>query len=148
MHLASIAKVSEPLDFCLWLVKASAALSRRFDGRLGAFHGISFSDFLVLLHMSRAPGGRLRRVDLADRLGLTPSAVTRTLIPLEKIGLVTRQSDPHDARAGYAVLSKSGQRVLREALETAEGISQDAVPRDAGGHLASLSGVLARLVGG
>ena len=147
MHPATISKVSEPLDFCLWLVKASAALSRRFDGSLGGFHGISFSDFHVLLEMSRAPGGRLRRVDLAAHLGLTPSAVTRTLIPLEKIGLVTRQTDPHDARAGYAVLTKSGQRVLREALVTAEQISQESVPRDVGAQLAPLSEVLNRLVG-
>ena len=147
MHSTTISKVSEPLDFCLWIAKASAALSRRFDGRLGGFHGISFSDFNVLLQMSRASGGRLRRVDLAAHLGLTPSAVTRTLIPLEKIGLVTRQTDPHDARAGYAVLTKSGQRVLREALETAEAFSQESVPRDAGAHLAPLSEVLSRLVG-
>lgn len=147
MHPATISKVSEPLDFCLGLVKASAALFRRFDGRLGAFHGISFSDFHVLLQMSRAPGGRLRRVDLAAQLGLTPSAVTRTLIPLEKIGLVTRQTDPRDARAGYAVLTKSGQRILREALETAEMISQQSVPRDVGAHLAPLSEVLGRLLG-
>lgn len=147
MRSTTISKVSEPLDFCLWLVKASAALSRRFDGRLGALHGISFSDFNVLLQMSRAPGGRLRRVDLAGQLGLTPSAVTRTLIPLEKIGLVTRQTDPHDARAGYAVLTKSGQRVLREALETAEELCEESVPREAGAHLAPLSEVLMRMVG-
>jgi DNA-binding MarR family transcriptional regulator len=140
-------KISEPLALCLAVAKASAALSRRFDGRLGSFHGLSFSDFLLLLELSRAPGGRLRRVDLAARVGLTPSAVTRTLIPLEKIGLAARQTDPHDARAGYAVLTRSGQRVLREAWETAEAISREAVPEDAAG-LPALSGVLSAVVGG
>jgi DNA-binding MarR family transcriptional regulator len=138
--------VSAPLEFCLALAKASSSLSRRFDGRLGTFHGIGFSDFLVLLAMSRAPGGRLRRVDLAGQLGLTPSAVTRTLIPLEKIGLVTRQRDPHDARAGYAVLTKSGQRVLREALESAELLCEQTIPAAMNAHVGKLTEALGRLV--
>src|SRR6476661_7172096 len=84
-------------DFCLRLARATAVLVRRFDNSLGSQHGISFSDFQLLNHLSRAPGGRLRRVDLAERVGLTASGVTRTLLPLEKIGLVTREPDPRDA---------------------------------------------------
>ncbi len=39
---------------------------------------------MTLYYLERAPGGRLRRVDLAERLGLTASGVTRSLLPLEK----------------------------------------------------------------
>jgi DNA-binding MarR family transcriptional regulator len=136
---------SASLEFCVSLAKVHARLARRFDGRLGSWHGISFADFIVLLHLSRAPGARLRRVDLAAELGLTGSAVTRALIPLEKIGLVRREPDPHDARVGYAVLAKSGHRVVRDALESAELISQEAVPIDSARQFAALNRVVRRL---
>lgn len=137
--------ISQSLDFCLRLASAHAALVRRFDGRLGALHGLSFGDFLVLLHLGRAPGGKLRRVDLAAQLGLTASAVTRTLIPLEKIGLVTRQPDARDARVGYAVLTRSGRRLLEEASESAELISQEVFTSDQVPRLDALSEGLARI---
>ncbi|HYN07371.1 MAG TPA: MarR family transcriptional regulator [Vicinamibacterales bacterium] len=140
-----LTSTSAALEFCVSLAKVHARLARRFDGRLGSWHGISFADFVVLLHLSRAPGARLRRVDLAAELGLTGSAVTRALIPLEKIGLVRREPDPHDARVGYAVLSKSGHRVVREALESAELISQEAVPIESARQFAVLNRVVRRL---
>jgi DNA-binding MarR family transcriptional regulator len=133
------------LEFCLSLAKVHARLARRFDGRLGSWHGISFADFVLLLHLSRAPGSRLRRVDLAAELGLTGSAVTRALIPLEKIGLVTREPDPRDARVGYAVLSRSGQRIVREALESAEMISREAISIESGRRVAALNRVVRKL---
>lgn len=136
------------LDFCLRLAKAHAAMVRRFDGRLGTHHGLAFGDFVILLHLHRAPGGKLRRVDLAEQVGVTASAVTRALIPLEKIGLVTRQPDPHDARVGYASLTKAGHRLLREAMESAEILSEGAVPSVAPSHLQALSALLTRIAAG
>lgn len=136
---------SPSLEFCLSLAKVHARLTRRFDGRLGSWHGLSFADFILLLQLSRAPGSKLRRVDLATELGLTGSAVTRALIPLEKIGLVTREPDPRDARVGYAVLSRSGQRVVREALESAEMISQEAIPVDGARRVAALTRIVRKL---
>src|SRR4051812_42889087 len=139
--------LSAPLSFCVRLAKANAALSRRFDGRLGTFHGVSFGDFVVLLHLSQATEGRLRRVDLAQQLGLTASAVTRMLIPLEKIGLVKRQPDPHDARVGYAVLTAAGRETLARARESAELISQEVIPSSAAPHLSDLNDALSVLAG-
>ncbi|SRR6266487_1620484 len=130
--------VSESLRLCMALFRAQAVLSRRFDGRLGSWHGMSFGDFIVLLHISRAEDGRLRRVDLARELGLTASAVTRILIPLEKIGLVSRQTDEHDGRVGYAVLTKAGREILRDALESAEMISEEVVGPKAATRLAEV----------
>jgi DNA-binding MarR family transcriptional regulator len=136
---------SPSLDFCLRLAKAHAALVRRFDGRLGTLHGLSLGDFILLFNLSRAPGGKLRRVDLAAELGLTASAVTRALIPLERIGLVTRQRDMRDARIGYAVLTKTGQRVLEESMSSAEGVSEDAIPQKNSSQLRSLSELLLQI---
>jgi DNA-binding MarR family transcriptional regulator len=137
--------VSLSLNFCLRLARAQAALLRRFDGPLGALHGLGFSDFLVLFHLSRAPGGKLRRIDLAGQVGVTASAVTRTLIPLEKVGLVTRQTDAHDARVSYAVLTRAGWRLLEDSLESAETISRDAISPEGVRRLGALSELLAQL---
>src|SRR6185436_19328426 len=133
------------LDLCLELARVHARMVRRIDGRLGAVHGLSFSDFAILRQLDLAAEGRLRRVDLADQLGLTPAAVTRALIPLEKIGLVKREIDRNDARVGFASLTRSGKRVLQEATESAESISDEAFSLDAG-QLAELSRLLEKLV--
>jgi DNA-binding MarR family transcriptional regulator len=134
-------------DFCLRLARAHAMLIRRFDSALGNHHGISFGDFQVLDHLSRAPGGRLRRVDLAERLGLTASGVTRTLLPLEKIGLVTRQSDPRDARVGYAAVTPAGLELLVNATAITDLISADLLQSLPPEQLAALSALLGNLAG-
>lgn len=145
--MASTLHSNPSLDFCLRLAKAHAVLVRRFDGRLGALHGLSLGDFILLLNLNRAPGGKLRRVDLAEQLGLTASAVTRALIPLERIALVKRQRDLRDARIGYAVLTKAGQRVLQEAMSSAEVVSEDAIPEKNNSQLGSLSELLLHIGG-
>lgn len=108
------------LEFSLLVSRTNAELARRLDRRLGALHGLSFVDFTVLNELAADASGKLRRVDLAEKLGLTQSAVTRILLPLEKIGLVSRHPDPNDARVGYAALTKTGRAILEEATETAE----------------------------
>ncbi|MDB5917064.1 MAG: MarR family transcriptional regulator [Massilia sp.] len=141
---------SEPTpttDFCLRLARAHAMLIRRFDSALGNHHGLSFGDFQLLNHLSRAPGGRLRRVDLAERLGLSASGVTRTLLPLEKIGLVTRQPDPRDARVGYAAVTPVGEELLQNATVTVDLVSSDLIKGVAPDGLAAMAGLLGQLAG-
>src|SRR6476661_9589239 len=111
-------------EFCLRMARAWAALSRRLDSSLGSLHGISFADYQLLLNLQRAPGGRLRRVDLAEKLGLTASGVTRSLLPLEKIGLVGRQSDPRDARVGYAIITPTGSELVLNASVVVDNVSR------------------------
>lgn len=90
----------------------------RVDAELGAVHGLGLSDFAALHHLAEAPSGRLRRVDLARLLALTPSGVTRLLGPLERRGIVTRESSGHDARATYAVLTRPGRALVKNATAT------------------------------
>jgi DNA-binding MarR family transcriptional regulator len=110
----------------LWETRAGAAL--------GGFHGLGLSDFAALHHLLEAPGYRLRRIDLAQRLALTPSGVTRLLNPLERRGIVTREDAGHDARATYAVLTKSGRQLIKDAETTmgafAESLLQSLNERD------------------
>ncbi|WLI90468.1 MarR family winged helix-turn-helix transcriptional regulator [Massilia sp. R2A-15] len=138
---------SVPTDFCLRLARAHSLLIRRFDSALGNHHGLSFGDYQVLNHLARAPGGRLRRVDLAERLGLTASGVTRTLLPLEKIGLVTRETDPRDARVGFAAVTPSGEELLLNATVTADQVSAELLTAVDPTQLASMTDLLAQLAG-
>jgi DNA-binding MarR family transcriptional regulator len=138
---------SPTTDFCLRMARAHAAMLRRFDSALGSIHGISFGDFQLLDHIDRAAGGRLRRVDLAERLGLTASGVTRALLPLEKIGLVAREADPRDARVGYAVITAAGKELLANATVTTNLVSGDLLQAVAPTDLDSMSALLGQLAG-
>ncbi len=131
------------LDFCLRLARAQAVLVRRFDSILGNLHGLSFSDYQLLYHLQRAPGARLRRIDLAERLALTASGITRSLMPLEKIGLVARQADARDARVGYAAITEAGQALLVHADATAQALGQELLDNVSAEQLAPLSMLLA-----
>ena len=135
------------LDFCLRLARAQALIVRRFDSILGNLHGLSFGDYQLLYHLQRAPGGRLRRIDLAERLALTASGITRSLMPLEKIGLVVRQADARDARVGYAVITEAGQALLIHADATAQALGQELLQDAPAEQLGALSAVLAKLAG-
>ena len=134
-------------EFCLRLSRAWATLSRRLDSALGSHHGISFADYQLLLQLQRAPGNRLRRVDLADRLGLTASGVTRSLLPLEKIGLVTRESDPRDARVGYASITPTGAELVTNATVVVDNVSRMALGGPARAQVEAGSALLAQLAG-
>src|SRR3954470_17484911 len=111
---------SRSLTLGITIARCNAELARRLDRRLGGLHGLSFVDLTVLTQLNSDASGRMRRVDLAEKLGLTQSAVTPILAPLERIGLVSRHADPNDARVGYAALTKTGRTILAEATETAE----------------------------
>jgi len=104
--------------------RAVALWENRADAELGASHGIGLSDFEAMHHLAEAPGGRLRRVDLARRLALTPSGVTRLLGPLERRGIVAREASGHDARATYAVLTRSGRALAADAAGTLTAIAE------------------------
>lgn len=134
-------------DFCLRLARAATAMTRRFDSGLGNHHGISFADYQLLRQLARAPEGRLRRVDLADRLGLTASGVTRSLLPLEKIGLVGRQSDPRDARVGYAIITPAGAELVGNADSLVETMAAELVGDPPFAHLDAMALLLGQIAG-
>jgi len=108
----------------LGIRRAVALWEARADAELGAIHGLGLSDFAALYSLGEAPGGRLRRVDLARRLALTPSGVTRLLGPLERRGIVSRETSGDDARATYAVLTRSGKTLVKDATATVAVIAE------------------------
>ena len=128
------------------LLRAHASSTRRFNAQLVAEHGLTLNDYEVLLHLSHADGKRLRRVDLAERILLTPSGITRLLEGLERGGYVERASCASDARVTYAQLTDDGEAKLREAADAhVAGIREYFRDRFSRDELLALSGLLQRL---
>jgi DNA-binding MarR family transcriptional regulator len=100
------------------LVRGHAAATRALNVRLVADHGLTINDYEALLHLARADARRMRRVDLADRLILTASGVTRLLDGLEQAGYVERAACASDRRVTYAVLTDAGIEKLRTASDS------------------------------
>lgn len=128
------------------LLRAHASTTRRFNAELVAGHGLTLNDYEVLLHLSRADGRRLRRVDLAQRVLLTPSGITRLLEGLERAGYVERASCESDARVTYAQLTEAGEQKLHEAAEShVAGIHEFFRGRFSKDELEALGALLERL---
>lgn len=128
------------------LLQIHSRLAERFAGPLGAVHGLALNELLLLMHLERAAGNRLSRVDLARRLSVSPSTVTRMAAPLEKLRLVGREADARDARLAYVVLTAGGKRRVGEARATLERLAADVFKdRWTEAEISSLNELLARI---
>lgn len=107
-----------PTTNALRLIQAADDFQASLSGELSAVHGLSVKEFLLLLHLDRAAANRLSRVDLAKRMHVSASTITRMAAPMEKIGLVGRQEDNRDARLVFVVATETGRQKLSEALAT------------------------------
>jgi DNA-binding MarR family transcriptional regulator len=96
------------------LLRGQAGIARELSASLQAEHGLTINDYEALLLLSRDEQG-LRRIDLAERLVLTASGVTRLLDGLERAGWVAKQGCETDARVTYALLTDAGREKLRQA---------------------------------
>ena len=97
------------------LLRTSASTTRLLSADLQEAHGLTINDFEALLVLSHAEDGRLKRVDLARNLMLTPSGITRLLRGLEDAGLVERAACASDLRVTYAQLTDAGRDKLEAA---------------------------------
>jgi DNA-binding MarR family transcriptional regulator len=130
------------------LLRSHSALTRALNAELVSDHGLTINDYEVLLHLARAPERQLRRVDLAERLLLTASGITRLLDGLERAGYVTKGPCKSDARVTYAVLTDEGLEKLRAAADShVGGVRQQFESRFSEDELETLAGLLARLPG-
>jgi len=97
------------------LLRAHATATRLLNADLQAQHGLTINDYEALYVLAHAEERRLKRVELARRLLLTPSGVTRLLEGLERAGLVERVACPVDLRVAYAQLTDAGAERLEAA---------------------------------
>lgn len=102
------------LDFIVNISKFNMVLSKTLDAKLG---WLWFNDLIVLYHLSKATNEKLKRIELAEKVWLTASGITRLLLPMEKIWLVSKEINSSDARISYVSIAPWWKTKLLEALE-------------------------------
>ena len=109
-------------DICLKntlrLLQSADQVRARLSGDFSSVHGLSVNEVFLMMHLEQAPLHRLSRVELAKRMHVSASTVTRMASPLEKIGVVSRQADSRDARLAFVVLTETGLEKVGEARAT------------------------------
>ena len=125
---------------------AHATIIRALEAELEAEQGLALSDFDVLAQLNVA-GGTLRMRDLADRVLLSRSGLTRRIDRLEQVGYVERAACETDRRGSYARLTDAGRERLLAAMPVhVRGIADHFIaPLDAD-ELASIGATLAKVV--
>jgi DNA-binding MarR family transcriptional regulator len=94
---------------------AHAQIRRQLERELQAEQSLGLGEYEVLLLLARADDRQLRMSELADRLGLSRSGVTRLVDRLEAADLVKRASCDTDRRGWWATLTDAGYERLRRA---------------------------------
>ncbi len=96
-------------------LKAHATVVDRIDHDLVAAQRPPLSTYDVLIELYEAPEWRLRMHELAQRVVLSRSGLTRLVDRLEAEGLLTRDRSGTDRRGAYAVITEQGVAALRQA---------------------------------
>ena len=103
------------MELVMTLSSLQSKIQKRIESQL-SIHGISFTEFMVLYQLSIAPSKTMRRIELAENIGLSASGVTRLLSPMVKINLIQKEANPRDARYSLVKLSDAGERLFNDAL--------------------------------
>ena len=128
-------------------LRAHATVVRRLEAELVTEHDLPLASYDVLVQLSEAPERRLRMTELADRVLLSRSGLTRLADRLERDGLLVRQACPSDARGTHAVLTDAGLERLRAAWPThLRGVVEHVTGRLTADEVVQLSALLAKLV--
>jgi DNA-binding MarR family transcriptional regulator len=106
------------LDDWRTFLQAHALISRRLDEELRAEQSMSLAEYDALVQLALAPERRLRMSQLADRVLLSRSGVTRLVDRLVAAGFVDRTQCTTDARGAEAVITELGLTRLRRASRT------------------------------
>ncbi|MEU4831465.1 MarR family transcriptional regulator [Streptosporangium sp. NPDC023615] len=109
-----------PHEPAVWrmLQRAQVRITRSLEADLLVEHDLALASYDVLSHLAEAPERRLRMNDLAERVLLSRSGLTRLIDRLQRDGLVEREACTSDARGLFAVLTDAGAARLAEAGST------------------------------
>jgi DNA-binding MarR family transcriptional regulator len=99
-------------------LRVYGVLARELDAELATQHGITLSDYEVLLFLASTEERRMRMSELADSVLISQSGITRLVDRLTRRGLVRRERCSADRRGLFAVLTDDGLAKLREASPT------------------------------
>ena len=104
------------------------------DAQMRAEHGLPVSSYEVLMFLADAPGRRLRMAEIADRVLLSRSGLTRLVDRLVELGYVTRCAVEGDGRGTYAELTDAGLDKLEAGTPDAPQGRAPALPRAPESH--------------
>jgi DNA-binding MarR family transcriptional regulator len=109
----------DPERLAVWrsFLEAHAAITRTLADELEAERALPLNWYDVLLTLHEA-GGRLRMQDLAGRILVNRSSLTRVIDRMSEAGYVEREPSLEDGRGQYAVLTRDGRDTLRRAAPT------------------------------
>lgn len=109
----------DELQFRAWraFLYAYSLVVPTLDRELIRAQGLSFNQFEVLVWVRRAGEEGLRMSDLASRVILSPSGVTRAVDQLERMGLMDRCVFEGDKRGQLAKITPEGKAFLRKATK-------------------------------
>ena len=99
------------------MVTVDAHLRAALEKDLAPFD-ITMGDYEMLAILSEVPDNQMRMCDLAERLGLSPSGLTRRLDGLVKSRCVTRTPSAEDGRVTMALLTERGHTAMDAAAPT------------------------------
>jgi DNA-binding MarR family transcriptional regulator len=100
------------------LLHAHHDVTSRLDAELRRDHELSLGAYDVLLRLARADGGSLAMTELAKRVMVSPSTLTRKVDGLTARGLIERMRGRPDARVVLVGLTAEGRRLVRRAATT------------------------------
>lgn len=116
---------AEHLTAWRMFITAHARLIEVIDHELATAECISLAWYDVLIELGEAPERRLRMSELAARVVLSRSTLTRLVDRLEAEGLLIRERSTSDRRGAYAVITKVGLAALQKAWPIyAQGIAK------------------------
>lgn len=96
-------------------VFAHAAAVGRIERDTSREGMISLTWYDVLVALANAPRQRLRLNELAERVVLSRSGLTRLLDRIEQAGLIRREPVLDDRRGAFAVLTHEGEQAQHQA---------------------------------
>lgn len=103
------------LDTWRLFITSHTRLINAIDKDLSEAGCIPLNWYDVLIELYEAPEKRLRMSELADKVLLTRSGLTRLVDRLEKAHYLTREIDPDDRRGFYAIITDDGIAAMRSA---------------------------------
>ncbi|MCT2588439.1 MarR family transcriptional regulator [Streptomyces sp. N2-109] len=111
---------SRSSDQAVWnrALALHAHVERELTQALQHRHGIGLSEFRSLEHLDHSATSELRMQDLAGKVGLGQSSVTRLVGRLETAGFAYKDLCPADKRGVYAVITDQGRQRYQDARAT------------------------------
>jgi len=140
-----MSQTSKSSTFIIQNALLAAKCARRAGNHL-SIHGLSLAEYLVMHYLNKTPHKMAPRIELAEYIGMSASGITRLIAPMEKNGIVEKQTNARDARQSLVKLSATGQRLYSEASVSFDHISTELTGSLSQGQLSTLLDLYGKLI--